>query len=454
MNDPCLFEVYLIHRYSFENVEEIVISGNYFPNFYHIAQTFPRLKKLVMTGVNFATMKSYAHNNYSPWNGCAHLREVTIEKCRASFPFSDGFWEFLLTSGSRVSSLSLTGMQLAGKKRHMQSCRIFSALSRFPQLSVLQLCDANLSFDDFILPQNAANATLASLLKSSNTLTHVDLSGNSIGIAASTLFHCFAQSHSAVTSLTLARCGIKPETITNCCDKLKFLPTLRHLDVSENLLGSCAAGLVESLRHCPNLNSLHMNKCGLDVIDVHTIAPYLARLKSLSQLNLSNNNIEHEFLSFVHQLPTSVTSLTLRHCGIDLRQLSAHSLQEAFKSHQVLRHLDLQENTVGSSLKPLLCALEKSQVELLNLRQCRLLPSDFREASHLLPKLRHLQELVIGINGVCHATEDVRERLAKHLRHCRVLKKLVCCRMLGENFTKDQLKRLRDKHGVHVVMFG
>ena len=134
-----------------------------------------------------------------------------------------------------------------------------------------------------------------------------------------------------------------------------------------------------------------------------------------------------------------MTSLTLRRCKIDLRQVSAQSLQEAFKSHQLLRHLDLQENTMGAALKPLLCALEKCQIELLNLRQCRLLPSDFREAAHLLPKLRHLKELVIGINRVCNTTEDVRDRLAKHLRHCRALKKLVCCRMLGENFSKDQL---------------
>ena len=246
---------------------------------------------------------------------------------------------------------------------------------------------------------------------------------------------------------------MKPDTIRNCSDKLQFLPTLRHLDVSENQLGAKAGDLVQALRNCRELRSLNISRCSLNEPDVHAMVSHLSGLYRLESLNVAHNNVGSVFISLVQRLPGTMTSLVLRDCGITFSEHSPKEIHEAFLDVRLLRHLDLQENNLRYALNHLLCALAECHIEHLNVRQCVLMPNDFRVAAYMLPRLRHLQVLVIGINRVCHADDDVREKLVKYMKQSRTLTKVVCCRMLGINFTTEQIQRLGDS-GIEATRFG
>ncbi|XP_061133346.1 NACHT, LRR and PYD domains-containing protein 3-like isoform X3 [Syngnathus typhle] len=248
---------------------------------------------------------------------------------------------------------------------------------------------------------------LASVLSASRTLSHLDLSWNTLhddGLEA--LAAGLAKPQCTLEVLELQWCRLSKKSCEALASVLSSSRTLSHLDLSRNDLRddgleALAAGLAKP--QC-TLQVLELMNCKLSEKSCEALASVLSSSRTLSHLDLSANGLRDDGLEALAAglAKPQCTLQVLRLYRCKLSKKSCEPLASVLSSSRTLSHLDLSANGLGDDgLEALAAGLAKPQctLQVLGLVRCKI---GTRGCVSLAKALRsnpsHLQQLTLTSN--------------------------------------------------------
>ncbi|XP_061141825.1 NACHT, LRR and PYD domains-containing protein 3-like [Syngnathus typhle] len=237
----------------------------------------------------------------------------------------------------------------------------------------------------------------------------------------------------------LERCNLSKKSCEALASVLSSSRTLSHLDLSWNDLyddglEALAAGLAKP--QC-TLQVLRLEDCKLSKKSCEVLASVLSSPCSLRELYLSHNNLGDDGLEAL-AAELAKPQCTLQVLGLGECQLSKKSceaLASVLSSSRTLSHLDLSWNTLhDDGLEALAAGLAKPQctLQVLRLHRCQLSKKSCEALASVLGLPGSLRELDLSFNDLCdHGLEALAAGLAKpqctlqdlRLMRCKLSKK-------------------------------
>ncbi|XP_031418521.2 NACHT, LRR and PYD domains-containing protein 3-like isoform X1 [Clupea harengus] len=215
------------------------------------------------------------------------------------------------------------------------------------KLETLRLADCNLT-------EESCKA-VASALQSLVSLTELDLTNNELKDSGIQLISAGLSSpHCKLQTLRLAVCKLTEESCKAVASALQSLVSLTELDLSNNDLKDSGIQLLSaglSSPHC-KLQTLRLADCKLTEESCKAVASALQSSVSLTELDLTNNDLKD---SGVQLLSAGISSphsklQTLRLSGCLITHNGCSFLASALKSNpSFLKYLDLSYNHPGDS---------------------------------------------------------------------------------------------------------
>ncbi|XP_049579084.1 NACHT, LRR and PYD domains-containing protein 3 isoform X1 [Syngnathus scovelli] len=234
----------------------------------------------------------------------------------------------------------------------------------------------------------------------------------------------------------LVRCRLRKKSCEALASVLSSSRTLSHLDLSRNYLRdngleALAAGLAKP--QC-TLRVLRLQKCQLSKKSCEALASVLSSSRTLSHLDLSLNDLHDdglEALAAVLAKPQcTLQVLRLEYCG--LREKSCEALASVLSSSRTLSHLDLTWNNLhDDGLEALAAGLAKPQctLQVLGLVRCKLSKKSCEALASVLSSSRTLSHLALSWNDLHDdGLEALAAGLAKPQCTLQVLR-LVRCKL-------------------------
>ncbi|XP_036690745.1 NACHT, LRR and PYD domains-containing protein 5 [Balaenoptera musculus] len=303
-----------------------------------------------------------------------------------------------------VSSISLKSLSLAGNKVTHQSIKSLCDALKVTQCTLQKLILGNCGL-------TALTArTLASALTKNQSLTHLYLSGNSLGSEGMNLL-CRA--------VKLPSCGLQRLILNACnldvagCGFLAFAlmgnRRLTHLSLSMNPLADDGMNLLCEVMmesSCP-LQDLELVNCHLTAACCKNLSYVITRSQHLKSLDLAANALgDHGIAALCEGLKqkNSLRRLGLETCG--LTSNGCEALSSALSCNQHLTSLNLMQNNFGPRGMTKLClafAHPKSNLQTIGLWKWQY-PARIRR---LLEELQRLKpHIVIGDSWYSFAEDD------------------------------------------------
>ncbi|XP_034997341.2 NACHT, LRR and PYD domains-containing protein 14 isoform X2 [Hippoglossus stenolepis] len=243
---------------------------------------------------------------------------------------------------------------------------------------------------------------LATALSQSQRLRQLDLSRNNIGDnGLQHLSNGLRSPECQLLALKLSQCNIEERGCSYLASALeKNSDSLSVLDLSINMVGDKGASEIFKKFDISKLTKLEMYHCGLTASSCRAIGEALRREENtLSELNLSNNNLEDEgltLLSIGNSEWCPLEKLNISRCGITAGSCS-------FLPSMIL-DLNLSMNSLGDDgVKYFLAVLKNpfSYLQTLNLSRCSLTHGCCAElASTLASKTGSVTELDLSENDL------------------------------------------------------
>ncbi|XP_054863342.1 leucine-rich repeat-containing protein 31 isoform X2 [Amphiprion ocellaris] len=277
-----------------------------------------------------------------------------------------------------VSWNELIGGSLAALTSHMQ---------QVSGIRTLRICSCRLNANDV--------AALGNSLGSVPLLEILDLSWNS-GVGGGALQGLLGKLQPVLRELHLVACQLTAADAAVLGGVVAALPRLSLLDVSCNpqLSQEVDAGgfkqLAASLSHATNLTTLRLQACGLTANGIDALGGSLRYLPSVRELDLSCNKQLSGGLSRLTCHLAHVThleSLDLHLCCLSHSDLE--QLIQVLPSLTSLTELDVSSNQeAGGVVRPLVSALPVRQMRRLPLNSCSLNEESFNALALVVPYLR------------------------------------------------------------------
>ena len=226
---------------------------------------------------------------------------------------------------------------------------IFEGLQHNTTLVILNLSNTGIAID----PDSARS--LIKMLQINKSLTHLDLSKNTISDSAICWIFEYVQHNTTLVNLNLSDSACilsNPETARSLTKMLKTNKSLTHLDLSKNtLLDSAAQSIFVGLQQNTAVVNLNLSDTGITVADLDTASSLTKMLKinkSLTHLNLSKNllsDLAAECICLGLQHNTALVSLNLSYTDITATDPdTARSLTKMLQVNKSLAHLDLSNH--------------------------------------------------------------------------------------------------------------
>ncbi|XP_037116568.1 uncharacterized protein LOC119128357 isoform X2 [Syngnathus acus] len=261
---------------------------------------------------------------------------------------------------------------------------------------------------------------LASVLSSPGSLRELDLGWNDLrddGLEA--LAAGLAKPQCTLQVLRLESCNLSKKSCEALASVLSSSRTLSHLDLSENKLcdhgvEALAAGLAKP--QC-TLQVLKLENCKLSKKSCEALASVLSSPGSLRELDLSQNKLCDDGLEALAaglaKPQCTLQVLVLWNCKLSKK--SCEALASVLSSPGSLRELDLGCNDLcDDRLEALAAGLAKPQctLQVLKLERCELSKKSCEALASVLSSPGNLRELDLSSNGLC---DDGLEALAAGL---------------------------------------
>ena len=249
------------------------------------------------------------------------------------------------------------------------------------------------------------------------------------------------QMYPQLVNLYLTDCVLDQSYLSHLAEasaKGRF-PKLSTLDISNNsFTGGHICVLLRST--FPSLHTLILNRCNLQISDVHSLqqARREARLPKLGYLDVSSNHSVHfgNVVSNVLLFERGMSTLVVRSCWLNSNDMCA-ARNNTFLPE--LTALDMSENIICGEGLSALMSHNFPQLQILVLRRCGLTSDDLHslvEANNQgrLPELRHLDisENNIhweskGISGMFGELTVFPSLINLNLCDCHLMLQDLCC---------------------------
>ena len=436
LNDPCLFEMLLLHKFCHVGVTSLRVTGNYFPGFPELSVAFPNVRELYFDGVNIPSPPQNYNRGEDEELKFIKLNHLKLVNVHASFPFCRDLVQVLKKS-PELKTLVLQKINCDDRKKEL-----LSKIKEQTSLQELSLVKMNLCYEDFVhsAAEVSSEATVTDILGALSGLTSLDLGYNNISTAITALV--LALREHKLSRLILRKCRIPKISLASVGPVLTTFSYLEHLDMSCNAVSDKLANLLLWLSGCSNLQALELRNCSLCPDNFLAACNVMQGIKQLILLDVSHNNLSSAAKMFLLKLPHTMKKLMLSNCN--LLSMDAIGLAPAMRAMPNIENIDLQDNPINGGVEPIMLALKHCKhLSVLNLRHCQLKPSHFLVIAKQLPLYHNLSELTIGTNTCCDGTNDARGDLVKSLLKCKHLQCLRCFVLNGEPFSGAQVEQLK-----------
>ena len=165
----------------------------------------------------------------------------------------------------------------------LQACSLGSLL----QVTQMNLSGKNLPFGVF-----GDCTTLAEVIKSNSTITHLNLSCNFFGLCDCTALAEAIKHNSTLRQLDLSQNRFGVGDCNILADAIKHNSTITHLNLSSNSFGlkECTA-LAEAIKHNSTITHLNLSCNFFGLGDCTALAEAIKHNSTIRQLNLSRTNL-------------------------------------------------------------------------------------------------------------------------------------------------------------------
>ncbi|KAF9897696.1 hypothetical protein BX616_005136, partial [Lobosporangium transversale] len=186
-------------------------------------------------------------------------------------------------------------------------------------------------------------------LKTSTTLTILNLSSGSIGGEGTLALSGALKANTSLTTLNLSYNRIGKEGALALSEALKVNTSLTTLDLSYNRIGKEGAlALSEALKANATLATLSLSSNSIGKEGAQALSEALKVNNNLSTLSLGDNSIGKEgALALSEVLKANATLATLSLWGNSIGKEGALALSEALKANVTLMTLHLGDNSIG-----------------------------------------------------------------------------------------------------------
>ena len=375
-----------------------------------------------------------------------------LKLCLTSCPMSQTAWKELfqsLSSGKHVIHLDLS-MNFLGEAGHelAQSIKswgdepslqaeLLQSLSSGKQLSDLDLSFNTIGEAGRYLAQSITSwgdnpplqklnlgwcsiseqlwAELLQSLSSCKQLSHLDLSGNTIGEAGRYLAQSITSwgDNPPLQDLYLRYCSIPEQVWPELLQSLSSCKQLSHLDLRHNMIGEAGRYLAQSIASWgdnPPLGELDLGLCSIPEQVWPELLQSLSSCKQLVDLDLSHNTMD-EAGRYLAQAIRSwgdnppLQKLDLGWCSIP-EQVMAELLQSLSSCEQLV-DLDLSHNTMGEAGRYLAQSIrswgDNPPLQKLDLGRCSIPEQVWAELLQSLSSCKQLIYLDLSRNTIGEA---------------------------------------------------
>ena len=224
----------------------------------------------------------------------------------------------------------------------LQACSLGSLL----QVTQMNLSGKNLPFGVF-----GDCTTLAEVIKSNSTITHLNLSCNFFGLCDCTALAEAIKHNSTLRQLDLSQNRFGVGDCNILADAIKHNSTITHLNLSSNSFGlkECTA-LAEAIKHNSTITHLNLSCNFFGLGDCTALAEAIKHNSTIRQLNLSRTNLG--FVDCAIVLADAIKhNSTITHLNLSCNDFGGGGLfsilAKAIKHNSTIRQLDLSENGVS-----------------------------------------------------------------------------------------------------------
>ncbi|KAM9149496.1 NACHT, LRR and PYD domains-containing protein 12-like [Pangshura tecta] len=434
--------------------EEIIFYLDYFYCLYEIQET-----KFVQSAMNHFTELKFSHHTFTKMDrivlqfcikNCCKLESIYIGKCRflTEDPNEDSpgpckwplrlEWGHLTDAGCGTlaailrTSQSLTELKLPDNILGDAGVRLLCEGLKHPncKLQRLDLWKCRLT--------DAACRDLAAILRTSRSLTELNLGGNKLGdVGVKLLCEGLKHPNCKLQRLLMWSCGVTDAACGDLAAVFRTSLSLTELDLGAHYsLGDAGVQLLcEGLKH-PNckLERLKLWSCNLTDTSYRDLASVLSTSQSLTGLNLSHNKLgsvsKVPQVLFDNKLGDARVQLLcegLKHPNCKLQKLELWDcgltdtglgdLATALRTNQSLTMLNLGGNKLGDAGVQLLCdGLKHSKCKLwkLDLKGCGVTAAGCGDLAPVLRTSQSLTLLILRGNNLGDAGVQL---LCKGMKH-------------------------------------
>ena len=212
----------------------------------------------------------------------------------------------------------------------------------------------------------------------------------------------------SVAHVDISNCNIKENDLANILENISLLESIKHLDVSGNVVTDVVAVYVaQAIRSNRDMELLNVSECCLSEHGLFTIFNALSDVSSLLHLDISLNRIFNtaaKKIINVLLLNRRLAHLRLHQCNLGSNDFI--QIMSSVGDNKFITHLDIGHNHINQHAALIITTtiLNKPILKYLDISFCKLTDDVIKMFANCLQKVLNLQHLNISHNNMSHSS--------------------------------------------------